>query len=128
MRGWAVDRLVRAPYSRHRKQVYVRSIEAGAHELSSSDTLIGCFLSRAYRSAHALTPPAFFMNVFNRAPGAFQRATYRNARAHLLIVLLSAFSAVQRMTTVNGSAFLSRGSPANWNACRRSFLVFRRTL
>ena len=80
----------------------------------------------AYLSAHALTPPASFMNVFNCVGGTLQRATYRNARAHLLIALLSALSSlVQRIAAVNGSAFLSKGSSANLNACRKSVLVFK---
>jgi hypothetical protein len=54
---------------------------------------------------------------------------YRDALAHLLVVLLSALSSlVQRIMAVNGSAFLSKGSSANSNARRRSFLVLRRTL
>ena len=82
----------------------------------------------AYPSAHALTPPASFINVFNRIGGALHRATYRNARAHLLTVLLSAlWPEVQRMMAVNGSAFLWKDNPADLNACRRSFFVFRRT-
>ena len=62
-----------------------------------------------YPSAHALTPPTSFINAFNCAGATLLRATYRNALAHLLMVLLSALSSlVQRMTAVNGSAFLSR--------------------
>jgi hypothetical protein len=84
---------------------------------------------RAYRSVHALTPPASFINALTRVPDALHRVTYRNARVHLLIVLLSAlWPEVQRMMAVNGSAFLSKGRSANSNACRRSLLVLRRTL
>ena len=43
----------------------------------------------AYLSAHALTPPASFINIFSCVGDTLHRATYRNARAHLLIVLLS---------------------------------------
>jgi hypothetical protein len=69
------------------------------------------------------------MNAFTRVVGTLQRATYRNALAHLLIDLLSALpSLVQRMTAVNGSAFLSNGMSDNLNACRRSFFVLPRTL
>ena len=54
---------------------------------------------------------------------------YRNARAHLLIILLSTASPlVQRMMAANGSAFLSKRRSANLNACRSSLLVRRRTL
>ena len=42
--------------------------------------------------------------------------------------ILGKISARAANTAVNGSAFLSKGSPANLNACRKSFLVFRRTL
>jgi hypothetical protein len=35
---------------------------------------------------------------------------------------------VQRITAVNGSAFLSKGSPGNLNACRKSFFGDRRKL
>jgi hypothetical protein len=45
-------------------------------------------------SAHALTPPASFIEVFNRVGGTLQRPAYRNARAHLLIVL--AVDAIRR--------------------------------
>ena len=38
----------------------------------------------AYLSAHALTPPTSFINTFNCAGATLLRATYRNARAHLL--------------------------------------------
>jgi hypothetical protein len=45
------------------------------------------------------------MNVFNWVGDTLQRATHRNARAHLLIVLMSTLSShVQRMMAVNGSA------------------------
>jgi len=83
----------------------------------------------AYLSAQALTPPAFFINLFSAVPRSCLQATYRNARAHLLIVLLSELSSlVHRMMAVNGSAFLPKCNSANPNACRKSFLVFRRTL
>src|SRR6266478_231469 len=83
----------------------------------------------AYRSAQALTPPLFFINVVSGWRGFLTRATYRRALDHLLIVLLSALpSHVQRMTTASGSAFMSIGSPANLYARRISLLVRRRPL
>ncbi len=83
----------------------------------------------AYLPAHAFTPPASFINVFMRFGGTFQRATYRNARAHLLIVLLPTSSAeMQRITPENGSAFPSKGRPANLNELRNSLFVLRRIL
>ena len=74
-------------------------------------------------------PAGFLHKCLDRILGGLQWATYRSARAHLLIVLLSALSShVQRMTAVNGFAFLSKGRLANLKACRRSLLVLRRTL
>src|SRR5712672_2207566 len=88
-----------------------------------------CPKCREYRSAHAFMPPTCFMKVLTGMSGPLDLATYRSARAHLLIVLLSISSShLQRMTPVNGLAFLSNGRFANLNACRRSLLVFRRTL
>ena len=42
-----------------------------------------------------MTPPASFINIFSGLSRSLQRATYRNALAHLLIVLLSARSALR---------------------------------
>src|SRR5258708_3520995 len=81
----------------------------------------------AYKAAQPLSPPLFFMNGMRRTRGFLDRAAYRRARLHLLMVLRSNFfSQVQRMTTANGSAFISIISPANLNARRISLLVRRR--
>jgi len=81
----------------------------------------------AYRSAQALTPPLFFINVVSRWRGFLTRATYRSALDHLLIVLWSSLcSHVERMITANGSALVSTRRPANLYARRMSFLVCRR--
>jgi hypothetical protein len=62
-----------------------------------------------YRPAQALTPPLLFMNAVTRWLGFFTLATYRSARAHLLMVLSSGLpSDVQRITAVNGSALVDR--------------------
>src|SRR5258707_839425 len=81
----------------------------------------------AYNAASPLTPPRFLMNGLSRTRGFLNRAAYRRARLHLLMVLRSNFfSQVQRMTAANGSAFISIISPANLNARRISLLVRRR--
>jgi len=69
-----------------------------------------------YRLAQALIPPLFFINVF-KGVRFLTKATYLNALDHLLTVLRSSFSShVQRMMTVNGSAFLASGNSANSKA------------
>jgi hypothetical protein len=73
-----------------------------------------CPKRREYRSAHAFIPPTCFMKVLTGMSGPLVLATYRSARAHLLIALLSISSShVQRMTAVNGFAFLANGRLAN---------------
>jgi hypothetical protein len=57
--------------------------------------------------------------------GSLDRATNRNARAHLLTVLLSAAAPhVHRMTAAKASAFLSNGRSANLSACRSSLVTY----
>src|SRR6266403_3683411 len=78
----------------------------------------------AYKAAQPLSPPLFFRKGMRRTRGFLDRAAYRRARLHLLMVLRSNFfSQVQRMTTANGSAFISIGNPANLDARRTSFLL-----
>jgi hypothetical protein len=68
-------------------------LEKWALFLASSPQIAATRLFRpscfAYRRAHPLTPPDSFINVRSRISGSLERATYRNARAHLLITLVS---------------------------------------
>jgi hypothetical protein len=72
-----------------------------------------------------LTPPAFFINVLSRATGSFEREAYRNERAHLLTVLLSAQSAhVQRMTAVKWISIFIEGKPDKFERVPQKFFGF----
>src|ERR1700681_1972215 len=59
------------------------------------------------RSAHRLIPPLRLINCTSDSDGVFCTRAYRRARDHLDRVRLStlAGSAVQRITTANGSSF-----------------------
>ena len=65
-----------------------------------------------------MTPSAFFINFFNAIRGFLHWATYRNARAHLLIVLVSALSSlVARNPTRSRERILSASEiPIMWAA------------
>src|ERR1700730_17706329 len=59
------------------------------------------------RSAHRMIPPLRLINCTSDSGGVFCTRAYRSARDHLDRVRLSTFSrsAVQRITTANGSSF-----------------------
>jgi transposase InsO family protein len=69
----------------------------------------------------------FIQTALSGLTPAYQKSDQRSAEpSNCGAAALS--SLVQRMTAENGSAFLSKGSSANLNACRRSLVVLRRTL